>query len=277
MHTGPTSTQLPLDTIRGIIFDMDGVLYRGNHPLPGAREIFPALRGSDLSFILLTNNSTLTRRDYVAKLARMGILLQEEEILTSAVATAQYLAENYPEGGDVYVLGEAGLVETISQTPRFRADGWQPRFVVAGLHFGFTYDHLQRACGAIRNGAHFIATNADVTLPVEGGELWPGAGSLIAAVQACSGVAPVVIGKPSARIGELALERLGLQAQEVLCVGDRLDTDILMGNRAGMPTALVLTGISRREDVAASEAKPDFIFDDIPTLMSALKLERAYV
>ncbi len=260
------------DKFSGLILDMDGVLYRGNQPLPGAHVFFPALRAAGLSFILLTNNATLTAQDFANKLARMGVTVPPEAILTSAGATAAYLEENYPQGGGVYVLGEAGLVSILTSKSGFRLDGWQPDFVVAGLDLHFTYDALQRACSAIRRGARFIATNADATLPVEGGELWPGAGSIVAAIQTCSGVEPVVIGKPNTYMADMALHKLDLPASEVLCVGDRLETDILMGARADIPTALVLTGVSSREDVKKTGIEPDYVFDDLPALMSALSV-----
>src|SRR4051794_3454704 len=172
----------------GLILDMDGVIYRGNQALPGARELFPALRSAGLSFILLTNNSTLTQQEYSAKLARMGIVVDPGAIWTSAVATSLYLMQHFPEGGGVYVLGASSLLSTITSAPRFFVDSSHPKFVVVGLDYNLSYDTLQRACTGIRNGAKFIATNPDLTIPVEGGEQWPGAGSIAAAVQACSGV-----------------------------------------------------------------------------------------
>jgi 4-nitrophenyl phosphatase len=256
----------------GLILDMDGVLYRGNQALPGARELVPALRAAGLSYILLTNNATLSPQEYSAKLARMGITVDPEAIFTSGVATSLYLMQHFPQGGGVYVLGEPALLTMLTQVQGFRPDGWQPNFVIVGLDFRLTYDSLQRACSAIRAGAHFIATNADATLPVEGGELWPGAGSIVAAVRTCSGVEPVIIGKPNPYIGRMALLKLDLPAEQVLCVGDRLETDILLGLRIGTPTALVLTGASRREDIEGAEARPDYVFDDLPGLMSALGL-----
>lgn len=255
---------------KGLILDMDGVLYRGQQALPGARELFRALRANGLSFILLTNNATLTSQDFSNKLERMEIEVAPELILTSAGATAIYLQQNYPDGGGVYVLGEAGLVAYLSGMPGFRLQEEQPRFVVAGLDLDFDYTAMRKACTGIRRGAHFIATNADSTLPVEGGEQWPGAGSIVASLQTCSGVAPIVIGKPNIYMADMALEKLGLAANNVLCVGDRLETDILCGARAGIPTALVLTGVSRREDVETAEAAPDYVFEDLPRLMRAL-------
>jgi HAD superfamily hydrolase (TIGR01457 family) len=254
----------------GLILDMDGVLYRGEQALPGAVKLFPALRAAGISYILLTNNTTLTSEHFSNKLSRMGISVPPESILTSAGATALYLQRNFPEGGGINVLGEAGLISYMSSIPNFHLEGWQPDFVVVGLYFGFNYDALQRACSSIRRGAHFIATNADATLPVEGGELWPGAGSLLAAIQTCAGVTPTVIGKPNVYMAEMALEQLGLPAGETLFVGDRLETDIVCGARAGIPTALILTGVSRRDEIEAAEAKPTYVYDDLPALMRAL-------
>ena len=254
----------------GLIIDMDGTLYRGNQALPGARELIPALRSAGLSFILLTNNSTLTQQEYSAKLARMGIVVDPGAIWTSAVATSLYLMQHFPEGGGVYVLGASSLLTTLTSAPGFFADGWHPKFVVVGLDYHLSYEKLQRACTAIRNGAKFIATNPDPTIPVESGEEWPGAGTMVAAVQACSGVEPVVSGKPEEYIGQMALLKLDLQASQVLSVGDRLETDILVGKRIGTGTALLLTGVSTKEDIKSAEAKPDHVFADIPELMKAL-------
>jgi 4-nitrophenyl phosphatase len=261
------------DCFKGLILDMDGVLYRGEQALPGAVELFPALRAAGLSFILLTNNATLTAEEFSQKLARMGISVQPESILTSSGATASYMAREYPQGGRVYVLGSDSLQATVTTPVGFRPDDQQPDFVVVGLDFSLTYRSLQKACSAIRKGARFIATNPDLTLPVEGGDLWPGAGTIVAAVQACSGVAPVVIGKPNTYMAEIALERLGLAPNDALCVGDRLDTDIACGARAGIPTALLLTGVSKPEDIPAAEAAPNYIFNSLPDLMSALGIQ----
>jgi 4-nitrophenyl phosphatase len=258
----------------GLILDMDGVLYRGESALPGARELFPALRSEGIEYLLLTNNATLSSAEFSQKLARMGIAVPSEQILTSAGATAKYLRETYPAGGGLTVLGSDSLLRVLTEDPRFRADGWQPDFVVVGLDVRFNYDSLQRACSAIRSGAHFIATNRDLTLPIEGGELWPGAGSIVAAVSACSGVEPTVIGKPSPLIARAALEMLDLPAERVLSVGDRLDSDILMGAQAGIPTALVLTGISTEEEARTYSHPPDYIFPDLWALMRAMGIIR---
>ncbi len=255
---------------KALLLDMDGVLYRGNSALPGAAALFPALRAANLSFILLTNNATLTSQEFTQKLTRMGISVEPDLILTSSGATAEYLAREYPQGGGVYVVGSASLISKVTTPKGFHAEEGQPDFVVVGLDYELNYKRLQKACTAIMRGAHFIATNTDLTIPVEGGELWPGAGSIVAAIEACSGVAPTVIGKPNAYMAQVALEKLGISNTEALCVGDRLETDIACGSRAGIPTALLLTGVSKREDIPVAEAAPDYIFDDLAALMSAL-------
>jgi 4-nitrophenyl phosphatase len=258
----------------GLILDMDGVLYRGQQALPGARELFHKLRAHGISFIMLTNNATLTSEDFANKLARMEIEVSPDLILTSAGATAIFLEENHPEGGSVYVVGEAGLVSYMSGMPQFQLTDENPRFVVSGLDYDFNYTAMRIACTAIRRGAHFIATNTDATLPVEGGELWPGAGSIAASIEACAGVAPTVIGKPNVYMAEMALKRLDLPASRVLCVGDRLETDILCGARSGIPTAMVLTGVSQLSDLAGAEAQPTYVFEDLYQLMSAMGVDR---
>ena len=168
------------------------------------------------------------------------------------------------------MVGSASLQATLTSPPGFHAEQERPDFVVVGLDYELTYHKLQLACTAIRRGARFIATNADLTLPVEGGDLWPGAGSIVAALHACSDTTPTVIGKPNTYMASIALERLGLAPTETLCVGDRLETDIACGARAGIPTALLLTGVSTLEDIPHAEAPPDYIFNDLPELMSTL-------
>ena len=150
----------------------------------------------------------------------------------------------------------------------------QPDAVVVGLDLGFTYDKLKAAHIALQRGAHFIATNADTTLPTEDG-LVPGAGSIIAALAAASGRQPIVIGKPETPMLEMAMLRMGTRPEETVMIGDRLDTDILAGERAGMPTVLVLTGVSTRDDLADAEALPDVVVSDLPSLVEILTAEPA--
>ncbi|MDP8971741.1 MAG: HAD-IIA family hydrolase [Actinomycetota bacterium] len=257
---------------RGFIFDMDGVLYRGGKRLPGVNDLFNALELRERTIVLATNNSMATPATYVQRLAKMQIDVAEANILTSGSATAAYLKEVIPAGSGVYVIGMPALRELIFADGTFKPVqfGEEPvAAVVVGLDLQFTYDKLRLATSAIRAGARFIATNSDATLPTEDG-LQPGAGSLIAAIATASGTQPVVVGKPEPLMVHEALRLFNLEASEAVMIGDRLDTDILAGKRAGILTALVLTGVSTRDDLADSEILPDLVFSDLPAMLEAL-------
>jgi 4-nitrophenyl phosphatase len=218
-----------------------------------------------------------TPASYERRLAAMGIRVPAAEIITSSLATRDYLQQTLPEGAGIYVIGMPALRELLFDGTSFHPVQYgeeTPAAVVIGLDLEFTYDKLKAANAALRAGAHFIATNADTTLPTEAG-LVPGAGSLIAAVVAASGRQPIVIGKPETPMLEMAMLRMGVRPDETVMVGDRLDTDILAGERAGMPTVLVLTGVSTRADLAEAEALPDVIVSDLPSLVEALTAEVA--
>jgi 4-nitrophenyl phosphatase len=261
-----------LRAAKGWIFDMDGVLYRGSDAMPGARELFDALILRERHFMLATNNSMSTPEAYEHKLAAMGLEIPAEAVLTSALATREYLLQTLPEGSGIYVIGMPALREQLFAGTTFHAVQYeeeQPDAVVIGLDLGFTYDKLKAGHEALQRGARFIATNADTTLPTETG-LVPGAGSIIAALAAASGETPIVIGKPETPLLEMAMARMGTLPAETVMIGDRLDTDILAGKRAGTQTVLVLTGVSTREDLATAEALPDAIVSDLPSLVEAL-------
>jgi 4-nitrophenyl phosphatase len=257
---------------RGFVFDMDGVLYRGNEPLPGVSELLDALAIRNRQVMLATNNSMSTPESYVAKLAQMGIEVSAELILTSALATRDYLLETMPSDTSIFVIGMPALREQLFSGTAFRPIQFgeeQPDVVVVGLDVGFNYDKLKEANAAIRGGARFIATNADATLPTERG-LVPGAGSIVAAIATASGQTPLVIGKPETPLLVQSLHRMGVPADESVMIGDRLDTDILAGHRAGMLTVLVLTGVSTREEVLHAAIRPDILVSDLPALVAAL-------
>ncbi len=262
-----------LGNARAWIFDMDGVLYRGNAPLPGAIDLFATLQLRSIPYRLATNNSTMTPAQYVEKLAKMDLDVPEEWIVTSGVATRDYLLSRFPSGSAIYVVGESALFEQLFQDDRLvQANGTdrQAAAVVAGLDRQFTYEKLSEAHEQILNGAAFIATNSDVTLPTERG-LEPGCGSLIAAIQASTGVAPAVVGKPETLMFDTICRQLDVLPSEVVSVGDRLDTDIVAGSRAGTLALLVLTGVSTREDIAGAEARPDLVFTDLNAVLSAIQ------
>ena len=261
-----------LRAAKAFIFDMDGVLYRGADPLPGVNDLFNALELRERHYILATNNSMASPQQYVEKLAAMGVTVPVESISTAGTATRDYLLETLAPDAKIFLIGMPALDEQIFQGTSFTRVSTveeAPDAIVAGLDLHFTYDKLKTAAVSIRNGAAFVATNADATLPTETG-LVPGAGSIIAAITTASGKQPVVIGKPSPRVLELSVEHLGLTPAQGVMIGDRLDTDILAGHRAGMLTVLVLTGVSTREDLANAEVVPDLIFTDLPAMLEEI-------
>lgn len=259
----------PLSSIRGLLLDMDGVVYRGNTPTPGVAQFFQFLRSAGLAFRLITNNSIRTAAQYAEKLNRMGIQVEEAAILPAGEATALLLGRVARPGARVYAIGHDGLVRPLQQAGFVLSED-HPEYVVVGLDMGFNYDKLRIACQAIRAGARFVAANADATLPTED-TLVPGSGALVAAIETCSGVRPWVIGKPETTMLHMALEAMGVETNEAAIVGDRLETDILAGQRAGITTILVLTGVCSGEDVKRSVTKPDYVFDNLVELRLALE------
>jgi 4-nitrophenyl phosphatase len=260
-----------LSQIRAVLFDLDGVVYVGANVLPGAQEIFDWLDAQHRPFALVTNNSTRTPKQYQDRLAAMGVRVPLQTIYTSALATAQYLQKHYPPGATVFRIGEEGLTEALAGAG-FRLVADQPDLVCVGLDQDLTYDKLKVACLAIRRGAAFIATNPDRTLPTEAG-LVPGCGAILAALQTCTDARPVVIGKPSATMIDLLIERLGVSKPETAIIGDRLDTDIEAGAAAGITTVLVLTGVHHLSDVPRFPVAPDYVVDNLIQFRLALQGE----
>jgi 4-nitrophenyl phosphatase len=257
------------------VLDMDGVLYRGAEVLPGVKELLDALTLRERPVMLATNNSMSTPEAYERKLAAMGLDIPASAVITSALATRDYLLRTLPEGAGIYVIGMPALREQLFEGTPFHPVQYgeeQPAAVVIGLDLEFTYAKLKAAHEAIQRGALFIATNADTTLPTEAG-LVPGAGSIVAALAAATGQRPIVIGKPETPMLETAMTRMGAPPEETVMLGDRLDTDILAGERAGMLTVLVLTGVSTREDLSSAEALPDVVVSDLPSLVEAITAE----
>ena len=262
-------------TLRGLILDMDGVLWHGDTALPGLNDLFGTLERLNLPFVLATNNATKTVGQYVQKLARFGVRVAPEHILTSPSATAGFLQERYPAGSSVYVVGEIGLRETLAGAgfrvigPDEVRVGETASVVVGGLvTTSLTYDLLATASLLVRGGAAFVATNFDATYPSERGEV-PGAGAMLSPIVTATGVQPTVIGKPYPAMFTEALRRLGTAAAETLMVGDRLETDIDGATTVGLRTALVLTGISKREDIG--DRKLDFVLEDLAELCGVLE------
>ncbi len=253
--------------IRNLLIDMDGVLYRGKTPLPGGPELIAFLEERGIRYLLVTNNSTLAPAQFVTRLGLMGIQVPEKLIMTSGVATATYLATLAPPGTKVNVVGESALIEELEKRG-FVMAGRDAEYVVCGWDKGINFEKLKVACLAVRDGATFIGTNADKTYPLEN-DLIPGAGSILAALITATDVDPIVVGKPEPIALEQSMRLLDAKAEETAILGDRLDTDILGGYRAGIATIMVLTGISTAEEAAAYEAPPDLIYDDVPAMLEA--------
>ena len=258
------------------VFDLDGVMYLGDTAIPYAAEAVRRLLGAGKQVYFLTNNSGRTRADYQQKLDEVnGLQVPESRIFTSAYATALYLKQRGAAGRSVFVVGEPGLAAELAASggliPVTQPDSVDPAdidYVVVGIDKSFTYDKLRFAHAAIMRGhAQFIATNRDATFPMETGEI-PGGGSLVAALATATGREPVTIGKPETHAYEAILADAKVTAAGSIMVGDRLDTDIAVGNRSGAATVLVLTGVTRLEQAqsAPPEWRPDRIIGDLREL-----------
>lgn len=258
----------PLSYIKNLIIDMDGVLYRGHRSLPGAKEFLHHLEEREIAYILVTNNSTRTPEAYIAVLNEMGIGVSPRRILTSALATADYLGNLLPQGARLYLIGEEGLHSALA-AKGFEFEERGVEAVVVGMDRQLTYEKLKTATIAIRQGARFIGTNPDKSFPAEEA-IVPGAGAILAAIEAATDVKPTVIGKPEPILFQMALQRMGAREEETAVIGDRLETDILGGQRCGLTTILVLTGITQKEDLAKSEIQPDYTFESLTQLLHAL-------
>lgn len=259
---------------RGFIFDLDGTIYLGERLIEGAAEAVRALRAAGKGVVFLSNKPLERREAYARKLARLGIPATEEDVINSAYVLGLYLARS-GVGRRVYATGEPPLLEelrahglevlTEQEARRGPVDA-----VIASFDRTLSYVKLQAAFEALKRGARFLATNADRTCPVDGGEL-PDAAGVIAFLEATTGRrVELVAGKPHAMMLSAATARLGLKPQECLMVGDRLETDVVMGVNAGMATAAVLTGVSSREDVAAFRARhpgaPTYVLESVASL-----------
>ncbi len=266
---------LLVSAMLGIIFDMDGVIYRGNTPIEGAKEVIDYLKSRNIPFIFLTNNSTKNAKMYREKLLSLGIDVEEDRIITSGYATACYLQKHFKKG-KVFVIGGKGLVKEIKNigweimSVEEAKERWREvDYVVVGLDTKLTYEKLKYGTLAIRNGAKFIGTNPDTTYPGEGGIL-PGAGSILAALKASTDIEPLIIGKPNEPVFEVVKEKL--TADEIWVVGDRLDTDIAFAKRIGAKAIMVLTGVNTLKDIEKSKIKPDLVLPSIKELLEYLDI-----
>lgn len=265
-----------MNQIRNLILDMDGVLWHGMTPIPGLPDFFKKIESLGINWVFATNNSSKTREQYVSKFAGMGVTIDPAKVMTSAVATAHYMVDNFPVGANMYVMGGDGLhhgLADVGFNVLATDDYTTPAAAVAvGLNQGVTYEHMSIACLQIRNhGAKFIASNADSTYPTERG-LLPGAGALVSVLETSTEQAPIVVGKPYPIMYQQGLKLLGAGAtlQNTAMVGDRLNTDIMGAVGVGMRSVLVMSGITQPADLETTDLKPDFVLSDITELAAEL-------
>ncbi|RDZ47016.1 HAD family hydrolase [Haloferax sp. Atlit-10N] len=248
---------------RGVVFDVDGTVVRGDEAIPGALDGLAAVDAAGLDRLFVSNNPTKAPVAYEARLRRAGIDATADEVVTSGTTTTVYLADRHP-GARTFCIGEAGFRDQLRDAglELVRA-GDDPEVVVVAIDREFDYDDLRDANSALRSGAAFYGTDPDVIIPTADGDI-PGSGAIINAVAGVAERDPdAILGKPSRVAQEYVLDKLGLPPEEVLIVGDRLDTDIAFGIDAGMGTALVRTGVTDDAVLAASEYDPDYVLDGL--------------
>ena len=245
---------------KSFLIDMDGVLLHGSKPIPGAEHFVQTLLAEERKFLVVTNNALYTTRDLAHRLQLAGLDIPEDNIYTSAVATAQFLDDQLPQG-KAFVIGEVGLTEAIHrigyvQTPV------NPDYVVLGETNSYSFDQITIAIRLINNGARFIATNPDLTGPSEQGVV-PATGAMAALIEAATGKTPLYIGKPNPLMMRSALNYLGVHSEDSYMIGDNMRTDILAGISAGMDTILVLTGMTQESDISNFPYRPKFVYNSV--------------
>ncbi|HEY3101589.1 MAG TPA: HAD-IIA family hydrolase [Methylomirabilota bacterium] len=246
--------------------DLDGTVYLGEALVPGAAEAIAALRADGRRVVFLSNKPLQTRAEYAAKLTRLGVAAEAEDVINSSLVLARHLA-TLDAGAPVFVIGEPPLVAELAAHGFEVRQDERVRWVVIAFDRTFDYAKLNTALQAVRRGARLIATNPDRTCPVEGGEI-PDCAGMMAAVEAVTGeTVSVIVGKPSPIILEVALARLGVDARDAAIVGDRIETDIVMGKRLGLATVLVLSGVTRADDPRVAEIAPDLVLPSIRDLI----------
>ncbi len=252
------------------LIDMDGVLVREDHPIEGADRFIAALQASQTPFLILTNNSMFTRRDLAARLSATGLHVPEDQIWTSALATARFLAAQRPNGS-AYVIGEAGLTTALYEAGYTQTDR-APDYVVLGETRTYSFERITMAVRLIRDGARFIATNPDPTGPSREGPL-PATGSVAALISTATGALPYFVGKPNPLMIRTALNKIGAHSETTTMVGDRMDTDVLAGLESGLQTVLVLTGVTHSEDVERFPYRPSRVVASVASLIDGVTSE----
>jgi 4-nitrophenyl phosphatase len=247
--------------IRGLILDMDGVLYQGNEPLGDLPRLFAGIKEQGLRVIMATNNAIRNTDEHQAKMRSYGVELESWQIINTIQVVLAILKHHLPDGGPIYGVVSASTMAALEAAGYYN-DEKNARAVIVGLDRSLTYEKLEIATLLIRSGKMYIGTNLDPSFPTPRGQI-PGAGSVIAAVTTASGVQPLFAGKPEPAMYEICMERLGSTPQTTLAIGDRLETDILGGIRAGCRTGLVMSGVTSPADLATWQPKPDLVADNI--------------
>jgi phosphoglycolate/pyridoxal phosphate phosphatase family enzyme len=251
---------------RGWLFDLDGTIYLGEALVPGADRVVAALRAAGRRVAFLSNKPLFTRADYAEKLTRLGIGTRADDVVNSSIVLARHLATLDP-GAPVFVIGEPPLLAELAAHGFEVRHDHRVRWVVIAFDRTFDYAKLNTALQAVKQGARLIATNPDRTCPTEDGEI-PDCAGMIAAVEAVTGkTVEIVVGKPSPIILDVALATLGVAAADAVMVGDRIETDIVMGRRLGLATVLVLSGITRADDPRIREVRPDLVVASVAELI----------
>jgi NagD protein len=254
--------------IHSWLMDMDGVLIREEQAIPGAPQFIDRLRELGLPFLVLTNNSMYTPRDLAARLRAIGLVVPEQAIWTSALATARFLRDQRP-GGSAHVIGEAGLTTALHGVGYTLSDR-NPDYVVLGETRTYSFERLTKAIRLILGGARFIATNPDTVGPTPDGPL-PATGSVAALVSRATGVEPYYVGKPNPLMMRSALNAIEAHSEHTAMIGDRMDTDIVAGLEAGLHTILVLSGVSTRESAERFPYRPSAIAESVADLTTSLE------
>jgi len=242
------------------VMDMDGVIVRGSQPVPGAAEFIARLQENGQRFLVLTNNSVYAPRDLANRLRYLGINVPDELVYTSGIATARFLHSQRPNG-TAYVIGEAGLTTALHDVGYVLTEH-EPDYVVLGETATYSFERITQAIRLVMEGSRFIATNPDPIGPVEGG-IAPATGAVAALIEKATGIAPYFVGKPNPLMLRTALRVIDAHSEETVMIGDRMDTDILMGIESGLETILVLSGVTSREQVERFPYRPTRVLESV--------------